>query len=96
MTKPVLSRSIGSSAISLAPSSPQELLKLGRELYRINARRAYQVYERHGRRQGLDVGDWVQAEAEIVLPCRHALAEPRDRSIFAQNCQADSPGMRSR
>ena len=29
------------------------------------ARRAYQIYERQGRRDGGDVRDWLQAEREI-------------------------------
>lgn len=63
------------AGIALAFSSSQELLQIGQELYHIIARRAYQLYERRGRSQGMDISDWLQAESEIIGPCRHIVAE---------------------
>jgi hypothetical protein len=37
-------------------------------------RRAYELYEEHGREDGHDVEDWLQAEAEITGKTERAAA----------------------
>ena len=82
MATPVLSRTAGDSAISVPLSPSQELLQIGQELSQLIARRAYQLYEKRGRSQGMDISDWLQAESEIVGPCRHVIAESPACLIF--------------
>ena len=45
------------------------------------ARRAYQLYEEHGRRHGHDQDDWFQAERER----RHALHDLADRIVVGES-----------
>jgi HSP20 family molecular chaperone IbpA len=52
------------------------------------ARRAYELFEIHGRVDGHDMNDWLEAELEIVHPCRHELKEAAGAVIFV----ADLPG----
>lgn len=37
-------------------------------------RRAYELYEQHGREDGHALEDWAQAEAEVLEPERRAAA----------------------
>lgn len=46
------------------------------------ARRAYQLYESHGHVHGRDINDWVDAELEVLHPCRHELKEVAGAFIF--------------
>jgi HSP20 family molecular chaperone IbpA len=52
------------------------------------ARRAYESFERRGRIHGHDINDWIDAELEIVHPCRHELKEAAGSLIFL----AELPG----
>lgn len=75
MATPVLDRNADKAEIPVPLSPARELLKIGRNFYGVVARRAYQLYERRGREGGQAVADWVQAEAEVTRPCRHALRQ---------------------
>jgi hypothetical protein len=52
------------------------------------ARRAYESFERRGRVHGHDINDWIDAELEVVHPCRHELKEAAGALIFL----AELPG----
>jgi hypothetical protein len=44
---------------------PTQLPKTSVELEETVRRRAYQIYEQRGMAEGLEVEDWLQAEAEL-------------------------------
>jgi HSP20 family molecular chaperone IbpA len=46
------------------------------------AKRAYELYERRGMANGGALGDWAQAERELVHPCRHDLSESEEAIIL--------------
>lgn len=46
------------------------------------AKRAYELYEKRGKAHGKAVDDWLQAEDEIVHPCRHDLRESEEAVIL--------------
>jgi HSP20 family molecular chaperone IbpA len=52
------------------------------------ARRAYELFERRGRIHGHDINDWIDAELQVVHPCRHELKEAAGSLIFL----AELPG----
>ena len=79
----------GKSIMSLPFARPEELLECGHGLYRLIAQRAYQLYEARGRADGQDITDWLQAESEIVSPCRHNMVESRESVTF----RIDLPGV---
>ena len=58
------------------------------EIHDLIARRAYQLFESRGRRHGHDVNDWVDAELELLYPCRHQLKQAAGAIVFL----AELPG----
>ncbi|MGB8030470.1 MAG: Hsp20 family protein [Terracidiphilus sp.] len=54
------------------------------------ASRAFEIYEGNGQLLGLDVADWLQAEAEFLHPLHIAVAE----SPEAVTIRADVPGFK--
>ncbi|HVB99558.1 MAG TPA: DUF2934 domain-containing protein [Candidatus Dormibacteraeota bacterium] len=74
--------------VPLTLAAPEALLECGRHLYHLIVQRAYQLYEARGRANGQDVSDWLQAEAEIVSPCRHNTIESPEAILF----RIDLPG----
>jgi HSP20 family protein len=52
------------------------------EIHDMIARRAYELFERRGCVHGYDRNDWVDAESEILHPCRHELKETAGAFIF--------------
>jgi HSP20 family molecular chaperone IbpA len=52
------------------------------EIHDLIARRAYELFESHGRIHGRDINDWVDAELEVLHPCRHELKEAAGAVIF--------------
>lgn len=82
MAATVEDRDVREAGFPLELSPAEELLHLGQSLYRLIGRRAYELYERRGRKQGQDLSDWLQAESEIVSPCRHALVESPGAVVF--------------
>jgi hypothetical protein len=82
MATPLLGRVARKSVTPLTLSHPDELLQQGRRLYRLVARRAYELYERRGRTRGQDISDWLQAESEIIHPCHYSITESLGCVIF--------------
>lgn len=58
------------------------------EIHDMIARRAYELFESHGHIHGRDINDWIDAESEVLRPCRHELKEAAGALIFF----ADLPG----
>lgn len=58
------------------------------EIHDMIARRAYELFESHGHVHGHDINDWLDAESEVLQPCRHELKEAGGVVIFL----ADLPG----
>jgi HSP20 family molecular chaperone IbpA len=58
------------------------------EIRDLIARRAYELFERGGYVYGQDVDDWIQAESELLHPCRHEIKESSEAIIL----DADVPG----
>lgn len=58
------------------------------EIQDMIARRAYELFEYRGRVPGHETQDWVQAESELVHPCRHDLKESEEAIIL----HAELPG----
>jgi HSP20 family molecular chaperone IbpA len=58
------------------------------EIHDMIARRAYELFESRGHVHGYDINDWVDAELEVLQPCRHELKDAAGAAIFL----ADLPG----
>jgi HSP20 family protein len=61
-----------------------ELEALSRE----TARRAFSLFQQHGRTDGLDLDDWLRAEAEILRPVPIEMSESGD----SYTIRAEVPG----
>ena len=58
------------------------LLNRKSEIHNVIARRAYELFEDHGRTNGHDIDDWSEARVEVVRAYRHELKESADAIIF--------------
>jgi HSP20 family molecular chaperone IbpA len=58
------------------------LLNRKSEIQNVIARRAYELFEDHGRTNGHDIDDWTEARVEVVRAYRHELKESADAIIF--------------
>ncbi len=58
------------------------LLNRKNEIQNVIARRAYELFEDHGRTNGRDVDDWIEAKVEVVRTYRHDLKESADAIVF--------------
>jgi HSP20 family molecular chaperone IbpA len=58
------------------------LLNRKDEIQNAIARRAYELFEDHGRTNGHDVDDWIEAKVEVVRAYRHDLKESADAIVF--------------
>lgn len=76
----------GGTAVKIFPA--QVLLNRMQELNEAIARRAYDLFDRHGRQHGRDLDDWLQAESELLHPGRHDLKESDDAIVL----RAEVPG----
>lgn len=76
----------GGIAVKIVPA--QVLLNRMQELNEAIARRAYDLFERRGRQRGRDLEDWLQAESELLQPCRHDLRESDEAIVL----RAEVPG----
>ena len=63
------------------------LLKQKNEIQNTIARRAYELFEGRGSAHGHDIDDWIEAEAEVLYPCRHDLKQSGEAIVF----RADLP-----
>jgi hypothetical protein len=52
------------------------------------AKRAYEIYERQGRRPGCDRENWLLAEREILPPLCCGILESKDEVIVSLSCSA--------
>src|SRR5690349_4261292 len=59
-----------------------DLLKRKNEIQEMIAHRAYELFEGHGRVQGHEIDDWIEAETEVVHGYRHDLKESARAMIF--------------
>jgi len=57
-----------------AVPTPNQKTKLSGELQENIRRRAYELYEQHGRNDGHDVDDWLEAESELSQQRPSAIA----------------------
>jgi HSP20 family molecular chaperone IbpA len=58
------------------------LLNRKNEIQNVIARRAYELFEQHGRTNGHDIDDWIEAKVEVVRAYRHDLKELADAIVF--------------
>jgi HSP20 family molecular chaperone IbpA len=68
--------------------TPDILLERQNDIQAMIAHRAYELFESRGQRQGCDLDDWIEAEAEILRPYRHNLEESSEAVIY----RAELPG----
>lgn len=52
------------------------------------AKRAYEIYERQGRRRGRDQENWRLAESEILQPLCCGILESKDKFVVSLVCSA--------
>jgi HSP20 family protein len=70
------------------PAESQRLLDQMERVYDAVARRAFEIFDGNGRTNGRDLGDWLQAESEILHPMHLELFETDD----ALTVKAEVPG----
>jgi HSP20 family protein len=70
------------------PAGSQRLLDQMERVYDTVARRAFEIFDGNGRMNGRDLGDWLQAESEILHPMHLELSETDD----ALTVKAEVPG----
>jgi HSP20 family molecular chaperone IbpA len=58
------------------------LLNRKNEIQNAIARRAYELFEGHGRTNGHDIDDWIEAKVEVVRAYRHDLKESAGAIVF--------------
>jgi len=75
---------------SLQSETSGPLIEDVNNLYDKIASRAFEIFEGNGRLFGLDVADWLQAEAEFLHPLHIAVTE----SPEAVTVRADVPGFK--
>lgn len=86
-SRPAMSSlSVHPETVKFAPA--QVLMEREREIHDLIERRAYELFERHGRGHGSKLPDWVKVGAELLFPCRHGLKDLPARFIL----KAETPG----
>ena len=58
------------------------LLNRKNEIQNAIARRAYELFEGHGRTNGHHIDDWIEAKVEVVRAYRHDLKESAGAIVF--------------
>lgn len=58
------------------------LLNRKNEIQNAIARRAYELFEGHGRTNGHDIDDWIEAKVEVVRAYGHDLKESAEAIVF--------------
>lgn len=71
---------------------PETLLARVKKLSEEISCRAYEIFEKNGRRHGHDVEDWYEAESEILSPMDLRIKESSD----ALTVEANLPGFRAK
>jgi HSP20 family molecular chaperone IbpA len=72
----------GKAAIPVKLVAAGVLLNRKNEIQNVIARRAYELFEQHGRTNGHDIDDWIEAKVEVVRAYRHDLKELADAIVF--------------
>jgi HSP20 family protein len=67
---------------------PDQIFDRMKETFDAVARRAFEIFERNGRRLGRDVEDWFAAERELLLPATVEISE----TDSALTVEVDAPG----
>lgn len=80
-------RAMGQAGPSLERA--EELLDQINRLTKEIARRAYELFDHRGRRDGFDLDDWLRAECELLHPVRVEIVETADKV----NVRAEVPGL---
>lgn len=75
MPQTPISRQPASAEPSFNIVKPEQLAPLAEEVGSRIARRAYELFEARGRQHGEDLGDWLQAESELLEPIDIAARE---------------------
>ena len=68
-----------SSAALLQPCNPEALHGEMQQIQLAIARRAFELFEGRNCEHGHDLGDWLQAESELLRPVSVAISETPDR-----------------
>lgn len=76
----------GGTAVKIVPA--EALVNRMHEMHEAITRRAYELFEHRGGQHGRDLDDWLQAESEVLWPCRHDLRESDDAIVL----RAEVPG----
>jgi len=78
----------GKEAVPVKSLPGSDLFERVRELSNAVARRAFELFDGHGRTDGHDLEDWFRAESELLHPVHLDLAESAD----AFTVHAEVPG----
>lgn len=65
----------------------QLLQRRNDEIHNMIARRAYELFEYHGRVLNHEIDDWTQAESELIYPCCLDLEESAEEIILHIDCR---------
>ena len=76
---------------SVQKGEPADLIERMNDVYDRIAKRAYEIFDGYGRRNGRDLADWLQAEAEFVHPLHIEVSE----SPEALSVRAEVPGFKA-
>ena len=80
-------RPVKTSAV-LKKTEAADIFDRMQQLYESIEKRAFDIFERNGRRLGRDLADWLQAEAEVLHPVHLEIAETDN----ALTVRAEVPG----
>jgi HSP20 family molecular chaperone IbpA len=70
------------AAIPVKLVAADVLLDRKNEMQNAIARRAYELFEGHGRTNGHHIDDWIEAKVEVVRAYRHDLKESAGAIVF--------------
>lgn len=79
-------QSVAGTLVKLVPAHVME--DRMNEIHNLIAHRAYELFEKRAREDGGDVNDWLQAEDEVIHPCRHDVKESAEAFFL----HAEMPG----
>jgi HSP20 family protein len=86
--KPVLTHENDKKEIALHPKSPSRFIDEINELMKKLEKRAYELFEWRGRKEGYDWDDWFKAENELFKPVPLEITEKENRLMI----RAEIPG----
>lgn len=71
--------------VKLVPA--EDLVNRRNEIHDMIARCAYALFEIRGRAHGHDLDDWIDAELQVLHPCRHDMKESGRALVFLADLQ---------